>query len=122
MPKLRLRSRSRLVGGRLSIRRPSKWISPWSGASSVASRCSSVLLPDPLCPTIAVNAPLTRREVDALQDGNRHLALAEALVQVARDQLLCCRLRRRCRRRLSPCIGRTSGRRPARGANFDRGR
>ena len=36
---------------------PSKRISPSSGASSVPSRCSSVLLPEPLWPTMARNSP-----------------------------------------------------------------
>ena len=71
------------AGGRLSMRLPSKWISPASGASSVPSRCSSVLLPQPLWPTMATNSPGCDGEIDALEDGDFELAFAVALDEAA---------------------------------------
>src|SRR5262249_34326538 len=42
---------------RLSMRSPSSMMRPWSGLSSVPSRCKSVLLPDPELPTMPRNSP-----------------------------------------------------------------
>ena len=64
------------------MRLPSKQISPESGRSSVASRCSSVLLPQPLGPTIDTNSPSSIGELDALQHGNDERRLAVALADV----------------------------------------
>ena len=52
-----------------------------AGASSVPSRCSSVLLPEPLWPTIARNSPWRTCKIDAAQHGDLDGSLAVALVQ-----------------------------------------
>ena len=73
-PKVRLRSSSRSRAGRLSMRRPSRWMQPSSGLSSVPSRCSMVLLPEPELPMTLRNSPLANVEVEAAQ----HLDLDRA--------------------------------------------
>ena len=67
--------------------RPSMRISPALTLSSPAIMASSVDLPQPDGPTSAMNSPVSRLEIDALQ----HLDRAEALVQAARRSASPCR-------------------------------
>ena len=71
------------------------------------SKCSSVLLPEPLWPMIDRNSPRRNFEVDAAEDGNLDLSFAVALVQAHGGQLQRPRggLRMTARRHEQPCAG-----------------
>ena len=51
------------------------------------NKCSSVLLPEPLCPTIARNSPCANTEAHAAQHRHFDRALAVALEQADRTEL-----------------------------------
>ena len=60
---------------------------PRVGLSSAPSRCSSVLLPAPLAPTIATISPRSTSQVDAVEHGDRAAVTADVhLRQVDRLQ------------------------------------
>ena len=65
--------------GRRPERAPSSVIWPTSGASKPAMRRSSVVLPEPDGPTIAVRLPARHLEVDAVERRDRAVALADRL-------------------------------------------
>ena len=94
----RCASRPRSASSTLDRSRPSNSTVPAVGSSRPPSRCSSVLLPEPLAPTMATRSPRRDVEVDAQQHRHFDVALAEYLLQPAaaerRSSLIAQRLRR----------------------------
>ena len=69
-PSARLRTRPRSASESETNDRPSTTTSPAVGASSPPIRCSSVLLPEPEAPTMAMRSPAMHVEIHAHQHGD----------------------------------------------------